>query len=231
MEQTYTKLPYRHMSVVTTEAINYIKSRKEHNIISLKTRWNKLNKMCMGGIESNIVMTVTGISGSGKSSFVNELQTDLIDNNPGKQIVILNFSLEMVGFRQVGRTLSNKLRRMTSDLYSSNKDLDDETFGKVVDVSNQLKNYPIYFVDEPGSPQQVLQTVNEFYNEHVKGQNKYVIHDIKNDEFLETINKKLWGYDKKAYAEKALVRIAKSAGRNKEEFEVLNCELLVFKDK
>ena len=59
----------------------------------------------------------------------------------------------------------------------------------------------------------------------------YVIHDIKNDEFLETINKKLRGYDKKAYAEKALVRIAKSAGRNKEEFEVLNCELLVFKDK
>ena len=175
MEQTYTKLPYRHMSVVTTEAINYIKSRKEHNIISLKTRWNKLNKMCMGGIESNIVMTVTGISGSGKSSFVNELQTDLIDNNPGKQIVILNFSLEMVGFRQVGRTLSNKLRRMTSDLYSSNKDLDDETFGKVVDVSNQLKDYPIYFVDEPGSPQQVLQTVKEFYNEHVKGQNKYFI--------------------------------------------------------
>lgn len=175
MEQTYTKLPYRHMSVVTTEAINYIKSRKEHNIISLKTRWNKLNKVCMGGIESNIVMTVTGISGSGKSSFVNELQTDLIDNNPGKQIVILNFSLEMVGFRQVGRTLSNKLRRMTSDLYSSNKDLDDETFGKVVDVSNQLKDYPIYFVDEPGSPQQVLQTVKEFYNEHVKGQNKYFI--------------------------------------------------------
>lgn len=175
MEQNSYKLPYRHMSVVTKEAVDYIKSRKTHDIISLRTRWNKLNNVCMGGVESNIVFTVTGISGSGKSSFVNELQIDLIDNNPGKDIIILNFSLEMVGFRQVGRTFSNKLRRTTSELYSSYKDLDDDTFGKVVDVSNQLKDYPIYFVDEPGNPQQVLQTVLQFYNEQVKGRNRYFI--------------------------------------------------------
>ena len=129
----------------------------------------------MGGIESNMVTTITGISGSGKSSFVNELSTDLIDLNPGKDIVILNFSLEMVGFRQVGRTLSNKLRRTTSELYSSYEDLDDETFGKVVDVVNQLKEYPIYFVDEPGTPQQVLQTIYDFYEKEVKGKNRYFI--------------------------------------------------------
>lgn len=163
------------MSVVAQEAINYIKARKEHNIESLKTRWNKLNTVCMGGVESNIVMTITGISGSGKSSFVNLLQTDLIDKNPGKEIVVLTFSLEMVGFRQVGRTLSNKLRRTTSELYSSHKDLDDDTFGEVVNVSNQLKSYPIYFVDDPGSPSQVLQTISDFYNSYVKGTNKYFV--------------------------------------------------------
>lgn len=163
------------MSVVAQEAINYIKARREHSIESLKTRWNKLNKVCMGGVESNIVMTITGISGSGKSSFVNLLQTDLIDKNPGKDIIVLTFSLEMVGFRQVGRTLSNKLRRTTSELYSSIKDLDDDTFGNVVNVSNQLKSYPIYFVDDPGSPSQVLSTIADFYNTHVKGTNKYFI--------------------------------------------------------
>lgn len=175
MEQNSFKLPIRPMSVVAQEAINYIRARKEHSIESLKTRWNKFNSVCMGGIESNVVYTVTGISGSGKSSFVNLLQTDLIDNNPNKEIVILTFSLEMVGFRQVGRTLSNKLRRTTSELYSSIEDLDDNTFGKVVNVSNQLKSYPIYFVDDPGSPSQVEQTIREFYEQYVKGQNKYFI--------------------------------------------------------
>lgn len=175
MEQNLSKLPIRHMSVVAQEAINYIRDRKEHVIDSLRTRWKKLNSVCMGGIESNVVYTVTGISGSGKSSFVNLLSTDLIDMNPGKEIVELVFSLEMVGFRQVGRTLSNKLRRTTSELYSSHKDLDDNTFGQVVNVSNQLKNYQIYFVDDPGSPQQVEQTIREFYEQYVKGKNKYFI--------------------------------------------------------
>lgn len=163
------------MSVVAQEAVDYIKARKEHSIESLKTRWNKLNNVCMGGIESNIVMTVTGISGSGKSSFVNELQTDLIDLNPDKDIFILNFSFEMVGFRQVGRTLSNKLRRTTSELYSSHMDLDDKTFGEIVNVSNQLKKYQIYFVDDTGTPSEIGNTIIAVYNKYIKNKNKYFV--------------------------------------------------------
>lgn len=175
MEQTSYKLSWRPMSAVTKEAVSYIQSRRDHSITSLKTRWNKLNRVTMGGVESNVVWTISGISGSGKSSFMNELSIDLIDKNPEKNIVVLNFSLEMVGFRQVGRMLSNKLRRTTSELYSSNKDLDDNTFGQIVNVSNQLKDYPIYFVDNPGTPQQVLQTAMDFYDKEVKGKGKYFI--------------------------------------------------------
>lgn len=90
-------------------------------------------------------------------------------------VVVLTFSLEMVGFRQIGRTLSNKLRKTTSDLYSSNKNLDDDTYQKVVNVSNQLKNYPIYFVDSPGTPEQVRQTILNFYKNNIENKNKYFI--------------------------------------------------------
>ena len=175
MEQSYFNLPIRLISVVANEALNYIKARKEHNVISLATRWKKLNRCCMGGIEPNTVYTIAGISGSGKSSVANLIQTDLIDLNPNMDIVVLTFSLEMVGFRQIGRTLSNKLRRTTSDLYSSQQDLDDDTYQKVINVSNQLKNYPIYFVDNPGSPEQVRQTILSFYDKYVKDQNKYFV--------------------------------------------------------
>ena len=173
MEQNLSNV--RPMSVVAQEAINYIRGRREHNIVSLKTRWEKFNKQCMGGIEPNTVYTIAGISGSGKSSFVNELTTDIIDLNPTEDIVILNFSLEMVGFRQVGRTLSNKLRRTTSALYSSETDLDDETFRKVVAVSNKLKEYPIYFVDSPGTPSEIDKTIKNFYDTYVKGSKKHFI--------------------------------------------------------
>ena len=175
MEQSYFNLSIRPISVVANEALNYIKARKEHNVISLATRWKKLNRCCMGGIEPNTVYTIAGISGSGKSSVANLIQTDLIDLNPNMDIVVLTFSLEMVGFRQIGRTLSNKLRRTTSDLYSSQQDLDDDTYQKVINVSNQLKKYPIYFVDNPGSPEQVRQTILSFYDKYVKEQNKYFV--------------------------------------------------------
>ena len=159
MEQNLSNI--RPMSVVAQEAINYIAGRREHSIASLKTRWVKFNKQCMGGIEPNTVYTIAGISGSGKSST--------------EEIVILNFSLEMVGFRQVGRTLSNKLRKTTSTLYSSETDLDDETFRKVIAVSNQLKEYPIYFVDNPCTPSEVEKTIRSFYETYVKGTKKHFI--------------------------------------------------------
>lgn len=163
------------MSVVTQEAINYIGGRREHSIVSLQTRWKKFNKQCMGGIEPNTVYTIAGISGSGKSSFVNELTSDVIDLNPSEDIIILSFSLEMVGFRQVGRMLSNKLRKTTSTLYSSETDLDDNTFKEVVAVSNKLKEYPIYFVDNPCTPLEVSDIIKMFYENYVKGTNKHFI--------------------------------------------------------
>lgn len=163
------------MAEVTQEAVSYISGRRERTIVSLKTRWDKLNKQCMGGIEPNVVWTIAGISGSGKSSLANLIQTDLIDLNSKEDIIILSFSLEMVGFRQVGRTLSNKLRRTTSDLYSSETSLDDETFYKVIAVSKKLKEYPIYFVDDPGTPTEIERIITGFYEKYVKGTKKHFV--------------------------------------------------------
>lgn len=173
MEQTLSKI--RSMAEVTQEAVSYISGRRERTIVSLKTRWDKLNKQCMGGIEPNVVWTIAGISGSGKSSLANLIQTDLIDLNSKEDIIILSFSLEMVGFRQVGRTLSNKLRRTTSDLYSSETSLDDETFYKVIAVSKKLKEYPIYFVDDPGTPTEIERIITGFYEKYVKGTKKHFV--------------------------------------------------------
>lgn len=173
MEQNLSNI--RPISVVAQEAINYIAGRRDHNIVSLKTRWEKLNRQCMGGIEPNTIYTFAGISGTGKSSLCNTITTDIIDLNPDVNIVVLNFSLEMVGFRQVGRTLSSKLRQTTSTLYSSEKDLDDETFRRVIAVSNQLKEYPIYFVDDPGTPMQIEQTIYSFYEKYIKGTGKHFV--------------------------------------------------------
>lgn len=169
MEKNSYNLKYRTMNDVVNEAVKYIDGRKNHTISSLKTRWNKFNKCCMGGIEPNTVYTIAGISGAGKSAFANLISLDLIDLNPNQKTIELVFSLEMVAFRQIGRMLSNKLRITTSDLYSSNKSLDDSTLEKVINVSTKLKDYPITFIDNPGTPNEVESTIMDFYEKNVKG--------------------------------------------------------------
>lgn len=175
MEQISTKtLTFKHISSATNEAVEYIRKRKNHEIVSLRTRWSKFNKPCMGGIEPNTIYTIVGISGSGKSSFVNTLESDLIDLNSNQDVVVLNFSFEMLSSRQVGRKLSSKLRLTTAQLYSSISELDNSLLEEVEQTSQQIKSYPIYYVDTPGTVADIASTIDYFYENKAKGK-KFVI--------------------------------------------------------
>lgn len=144
MEQkSFNTLPFKSISEVADESLEYIRKRKDKTIVPLKTRWNKFNKVCCGGIEPNMIVTIAGGSGSGKSAFANTLETDLIDLNPDQEIVILSFSYEMLSYRQVGRKLSNKLRKTTAELYSSDQSLSNTEFNKIEEVADKIKKYPI----------------------------------------------------------------------------------------
>lgn len=175
MEQMSSKtLSFRHISTAANEAVEYIRKRKNHEIQSLRTRWNKFNKSCMGGIEPNTIYTIVGISGSGKSSFVNTLETDLIDLNSNQDVIVLNFSFEMLSSRQVGRKISGKLRQTTAELYSTNNELTDDLLDRVEQTSQQIKSYPIYYVDTPGTVEDIASTINYFYETKAKDK-KFVI--------------------------------------------------------
>jgi replicative DNA helicase len=105
MEQTSYKaypLKYRHIKDPTTEIIDYIDKRRKGLTQSLRTRWTRFNNICMGGIEPNTIYTIAGISGSGKSSFANSLESDLFELNPNANFVVLSFSFEMLSSKQVG---------------------------------------------------------------------------------------------------------------------------------
>lgn len=168
---------YKHISNVADEAITYIRQRKNHEIEPLKSRWSKFNEMCCGGIEPGCVYTIAGISGTGKSSFVNTLETDLIELNPTKQIVILSFSFEMLSRAQIGRKLSNKLHQTTSELYSVTKEISDKELSLVENTAKSFKNYPIYYVDSAATVQKIDKTIQYFQNTIAKDKWLVVILD------------------------------------------------------
>ncbi len=160
-------LPYKHIREPAKEILGYIDDRRMGTIKSLKTKWPKFNNACMGGIESNVVITIAGISGSGKSSFVNNLETDLFDNNPNDSFIVLSFSFEMLSARQVGRKLSQRMRRTTSELYSSvegEESITDLDYEMIKKHTARISKYPIYYVDRPGSIEEIDNTIGLFQN-------------------------------------------------------------------
>jgi replicative DNA helicase len=170
MEPNSNKLmEIKHISTATEEILDYINHRRHGIIRSLRTRWPKFNRNCMGGIEPNTIYSVCGISGSGKSSFANSLETDLFELNTNEDFVVLNFNFEMMASKQVGRKLSYKLHKTTSELYSASNT--DDTY-KVTDVdyedilkqANKIKQYPIYYVDCPGTVDEIRNTILSFKN-------------------------------------------------------------------
>lgn len=178
MEQkSFNTLPFKSISEVADESLEYIRKRKDKTIVPLKTRWNKFNKVCCGGIEPNMIVTIAGGSGSGKSAFANTLETDLIDLNPDQEIVILSFSYEMLSYRQVGRKLSNKLRKTTAELYSSNQSLSNTEFNKIEEVADKIKKYPIYYIDTPSTVENMEKTIDYFHENIAKGKWLIVILD------------------------------------------------------
>lgn len=169
MEQKSNKmLEYKHISEPADEILHYIDNRRKGVTKSLKTRWPKFNRQCMGGIEPNTIYTFAGISGSGKSSFVNSLETDLFDLNPNEDFVVLSFNFEMLASRQVGRKLSYKMKKTTTELYSgylaedSSAKITDDDYLQARKHAEAIKKYPVYYVDRPGTVDEIRNTIEYF---------------------------------------------------------------------
>ena len=167
-------LLYKNIDSHANEIGDYIDNRRKRINKSLKTRWNKFNTLCMGGIESNSIYTIAGISGSGKSSFINSLESDLFELNKDVDFVVLNFTFEMMGSRNVGRKLSYKLKKTTSELYSGgDKPLAEQDYVNVQSELNKIKQLPIYYVDTPGTVPQIRDTIMKFSER--EGRNRWMI--------------------------------------------------------
>ena len=110
------------------EELEYIKKRKNGEIKPLKTSLKKFNKALMAGVSKGDIITIAGASGSGKTLFLNQLETDFFQCNPNEKIAILNFNFEMQARRLVGRKLSRDLKKTVKQLYSA----DDE--GNINDI-------------------------------------------------------------------------------------------------
>lgn len=170
MSEESKALPWRHISQASNTALRYIDGRRKGEIKSLTTPWKKFNNISMGGIEWQTITTIAGMSGSGKTAVLGQLETGLKDLNPDEDFAILSFNFEMLSSRLVARKLSNKMKITTQQLYSASENfsLNDNYYMNAVNEARKLNEYDIYYVDIPGSVKSLEATVLKFAHEMQK---------------------------------------------------------------
>lgn len=164
-------LEYKHIHEGASSILEYIDKRRRGEFKVLHTRWAKFNNLIEGGFSPNSTVIIAGGSGSGKSAVLAQIETDMVEYNKDIKPYILSFTLEMSASRIVGRKLSNRLNKSVQELYSGfaftneNTVLSEEDYKKVLVECDELVQYPVYYVETPGSVTEIKNTIHKFREE------------------------------------------------------------------
>jgi len=113
------------------------------------TKWDRLNRNLLGGLQPGKMYVVAGRPGVGKSAFSNQLIFDLLDKNIGKNLLVLYWSFEMPGYQQILRAGSKGINKQVGDLLSVGKRLENESYQRFKQEVMKYGNYPVHFNNVP----------------------------------------------------------------------------------
>lgn len=164
-------LKVKPISEAAADEFQYIKKRKEGKIRSLRTEWPKFNSAGIDGLEWGSITVIGGLSGSGKTSLVNSLESGLFEHNKREDFVVLSFNFEMLARKLVGRKISRKMGKSMKQLYSADRfnkksNIEQQELKEVAEyLKKDVSHLPIYYVDSPGTVAQIRETVLRFHRE------------------------------------------------------------------
>jgi replicative DNA helicase len=130
-------------------SLNHIKTGMMGNRNVYPTKWKRLNRNLLGGLQPGKMYVVAGRPGVGKSAFSNQLIFDMLDASPTKQVIVLYWTFEMPGYQQILRAGSKGANKQILELLSVEQKLSDEAFKKYRDEVIKYNDYPIYFNNIP----------------------------------------------------------------------------------
>ena len=130
----------------------------------LPTKWNRLNRNLLGGLQPGKMYVIAGRPGVGKSAFSNQLIFDLLDNNPDKKVVVLYWSFEMPGHQQILRAGSKDVKKQVLDLLSVETKLSEGEYELYKEKVEVYKKYPILFNNIPRTIDYIKDTCVDMTN-------------------------------------------------------------------
>ncbi len=114
------------------KAILKMKARRNGEIKSLKSAWPKFNDAFCDGLEWRTITVVGARPGTGKTLFMEQLISDVIDNNTDQEFRVLKFQFEMLDETNGIRKLSLNTGYDYNTLMSKGSPVDKNIYQKCV---------------------------------------------------------------------------------------------------
>lgn len=162
------KLSIKSRRQAEKEAIEKIREGKDEEYPGLLTRWQPLNNAVGKVWRFGQIISIPGLSGSGKSFIENmiredfvspELNQHMMDKKPYK---VLNLTFEMASSDQIIRTLSSYMSVSYSQLLSYYGRISEDFFQQIREKAYEIDTDLMYYAEEPGDSEQILETVDHF---------------------------------------------------------------------
>ena len=150
----------KHISQDVNKSIAEVRTSMYGNRTVFPTKWPRLNRNLMGGLQPGKMYVIAGRPGVGKSAFSNQMIFDVLDQNSSKDVVVLYWTFEMPGYQQILRAGSKDTKMQTFELLSVEQRLSEEKFKTYEGMVQKYKEYPIFFCSIPQDMERVKK-INE----------------------------------------------------------------------
>ena len=115
------------------KALIKMKLRRKGELKSLRSAWPKFNDAFCDGLEWRTITVVGARPGTGKTLFMEQLISDIIENNRDHRFRVLKFQMEMLDETSGIRKLSLNTGADYNTLLSKGEPVDEEIYYKCVD--------------------------------------------------------------------------------------------------
>ncbi len=165
-------LAIKSLSDVVVEAKTYIERRRSGEEKSLKVGSKAVNSAIMGGLDWGRIITIAGLSGSGKSTIARQWIKEMIELNEHENFEVLSFQFEMLGVDELARDIASKTELSVKQIYSAESPLTNKQQADIDKILEELKSYPISIVDNIGTVRNVFDTIMYFVSSNRLAENK-----------------------------------------------------------
>ena len=122
-QDLYKSRGFKSIEQSVTTSINEVRTGMLGKRPVFPTKWARLNKNLLGGLQPGKMYVIAGRPGVGKSAFSNQLIFDTLDVNSEKPLLVLYWSFEMPGHQQIMRAGAKGTGKQVSELLSVERKL------------------------------------------------------------------------------------------------------------